>query len=250
MSEVRLIRSAQVADAVDAGEWPLWFGEAHAEFVQRVMGSRGEYPCHFGTAGERGGLNAFTVIDDDAQNAVAALAERLRAYREIAWSGPPRQSLVVFVGPPDETPDGETHTRRFWEILEGLSAHDAAPWPDGRTQDPADPAWQWCFAGEPWFVFAASPSYERRRSRDLGPCLTLVFQVQRVFEGLSGSTPAGQSAKQQVRGRLRVYDAVPPHPHLGDELASSRFKWRQYVLPDDDDVLDESACPFHAPVTS
>nr|CTQ90757.1 hypothetical protein [Kibdelosporangium sp. MJ126-NF4] len=220
---------------------------ARRDLMARLLADEG-YPCHFGVRGQKAGNNWYAVVDETAGGAagVAALAATIREFQRVAWSGPKRQSLIVFAGPPDPRPDLGRDTARFWTLLSALTAADDQPWPENRTRDEKDPQWQWCFAGEPWFVFAGSPAYRARRSRDLGPCLTLVFQVRRVFEGLSGSTPAGQAAKAQVRDGLLRYDTVEPHPHLGDPLHSSVFKWRQYVLPDDQRILPEQGCPFTA----
>jgi uncharacterized protein len=229
---------------------PPWLVQSHRVLVERLLDpGQGGYPCHFGVRGERDGHNWFTMLDEgaDGPHAVADLAETLCAFRELAWRGPKRQSLIAFVGPPAPTPGLAQDTARFWRLLAQLSAHDEAPWPADRPTDVQDPAWQWCFAGEPWFVFGCSPAYQARRSRNLGPCLTLVFQVRRVFEGISGSSKAGRAAKRQVRDQLGRYDQIPPHPHLGDAEHSSVFKWRQYLLPDDQQPLDPDACPFTPP---
>lgn len=229
----------------DAQSWPL---AAYRVFEARVLQPEPAYPCHFGVQGQLSGHTWFTALDEGHPGwTVRDLADTLRAYRERAWRGPKRQSLVVFVGPPDPAPDLDRDTGRFWSLLTQLSTLDDKPWPAGHPQDTRDPGWQWCFAGEPWFVFGCSPAYRARRSRDVGPCLTLVFQVRRVFEGLSGSSPAGKAAKRTVRERLLAYDAVGVHPHLGDPMHSSVHKWRQYMLPDDERILGEAQCPFGAP---
>lgn len=241
----RLLRSADIAgSAGPAGPagWPAWLGQAHAAFTDKVLDPVG-YPCHFGVNSERAGHNWFTACAGPAD--AARLADALRAFVPVASHGPRRQSLIAFVGPPDLAPSLAAHASRFWDLLRRAGAHDDDPWPQDRPRDPAHPHWQWCFAGRPWFVFGTSPAYRRRRSRDVGPCLTMVFQLsERVFEGLSGSTLAGKAAKAQIRGRLAEYDAIGPHPHLGDPLHSSTHKWRQYFLPDDDRLLAEDACPL------
>jgi hypothetical protein len=211
-----------------------------------------DYPCHFGIQGQHSGNNWFWAVDDRRPDryGVAALAAALAAFRARAWTGAVRQSLIVFVGPPDIRPALARHHARFWRLLSGLTARDPAPWPPDRPTDPGDPRWQWSFAGEPWFVFAGSPAYVARRSRSLGPCLTLVFQTRRVFQGLAGDTPAGQAAKAKVRRALIRYDRVPPHPHLGDAGHSSTHKWRQYALPDDQALYPVDGCPFPGKVVA
>jgi hypothetical protein len=227
------------ADAY-SGSRSAWPADAYAAYRDRVTSINPDYPCHFALTGHRDGNNWFTAVEPEASPGDAAgdLAAALRSFRQRAWTGPKRQTLLVFVGPPDAAPDLDRDYQRFWDLLAALTVADDQPWPDSRPRDCADPKWEWCFDGEPWFVFGCSPAYRSRRSRTLGPCLTLVFQVRRVFEGLSGTSPAGQAAKKRVRGRLPGYDAVPVHPHLGDDEHSSVFKWRQYMLPDDQQVRD------------
>jgi FPC/CPF motif-containing protein YcgG len=244
------------------------------------------YPCDFGVRAQRAGDNAYAALDrrDPVRYGVAGLAATLDDFKLRARTGPPRQSLIVFDGPPHAAgspgpggppgPSGPVRgvrhateapgpsgslppvaasgpsgrlardRERFWELLSGLSRLDGHGRPEEVPGDPRDPRWQWCFGGEPWFVFALSPGYAHRRSRRAGPCLTLVFQTRRVFTGLGGATPAGQAAKRRIRAALRAYDGSPPHPHLGDPGGSSTYKWRQYVLPDDQTILPEDGCPF------
>ncbi len=230
---------------------PEWLADAYSTYLRHVTADSPAYPCHFGVNGHREGNNWFTSIDQSAAvpgHGADGLAAALRAFRKQAWSGPERQTLLAFVGPPDPEPDLGRDYRRFWDLLASLTLFDERPWPHDRPVDAADPRWEWCFDGEPWFVFGCSPAYRLRRSRNLGPCLTLVFQVRRVFARLSGSTPAGQAAKWQIRRSLLAYDAVAPHPHLGDDQHSSVYKWRQYMLPDDQHVRDPAECPFPAVV--
>src|SRR6266568_1517974 len=222
-----------------------WLLNAYRVFATRLRGPEPAYPCHLGVQGQLKGHNWFTALDETSPGwGVSDLAGTINEFRRHAWQGPKRQSLVVFVGPPEQNPDLDRDTERFWSVLSRLSTSDEVPWPTGHAADTRDPQWQWCFAGEPWFVFGCSPAYVDRHSRDVGPCLTLVFQVRRVFEGLSGASPTGQAAKRKIRDQLLAYDTVGVHPHLGDPTQSSVFKWRQYMLPDDQQTLSEESCPF------
>lgn len=235
--------ASMTASGVDTPPWD-WLAPAYAAFTATVLSAEPDYPCYFGVRGQLDGNNSFAALDERAGAAVADLARSLVAFRQRAWSGPKRQSLIVFVGPPRSPVDLDADIARFWGLLAALHRHDPAPWPVDVPADPRDPAWQWCFAGEPWFTFMCSPAYRARRSRNVGPCLAVVFQTRRVFDGLSGSSVAGQAAKARVRARLLAYDAVPPHPHLGDGASSTTHKWRQYALPDDQAELALNACPW------
>lgn len=244
--ETALLSTAEMAELCP-GETPLdWAADAYAAFTTTVLAGEEDYPCHFGVQGQQRGHNWFTFVDPGYPESFGedALAQTLLAFRERAWTGPKRQSLIVFVGPPEPDAELVAHHTRFWALLSALSRRDPEPWAPDIPRNTDDPAWQWCFAGESWFVFAGSPGYRARRSRNLGPCLTLIFQVGRVFEGIGGSTAAGKAAKHRVRGRLERYDSVPPHPFLGEQHQSSQHKWRQYALPDDQATPVTTTCPF------
>ncbi len=233
-----------------APDAPDWLHAAQRAFTEVLLDRDADYPCHFGVRGQQDGENWFTAVEPGGEGprGVGGLAETLVAFQKQAWTGPKRQTLIVFAGPPDPAPELATHAEQFWSLLGRLTAADPRPWPADRTQNVTDPHWQWCFSGEPWFVFGASPAYHARRSRNLGPCLTVIFQVLRVFEGLDAMSVAGDRAKHKVRERLHTYDEVGPHPHLGDTLHIPDFKWRQYMLPDDQQLLEPQSCPFQVPV--
>jgi len=243
MQEVSFIQPARALSEAQKAR-PDWATVSTSEFLRKV--SDPNYPCYFGSASTKDKTLSFGFVSDLEDTEPAEnLANVLRAYLGIAAIGPAKQSLVVFVGPPVFPVDIKTDYHRFWKLLSATSRHDTSPWPDAVPQDTADPMWQWCFAGRKWFVLACSPAYRLRRSRNLGPCLTLIFQLSdRVFEDLGGSTSAGKHAKATIRRRAATFDTISVHPHSGSENQSSVFKWRQYFLPDDDTQFEESACPF------
>lgn len=237
----------QMAAEAASSEPPWdWLEPTYQAFTSTLLDEDQKFPCVFGVSAQSHGHNSFTAVDSRMPCAygIEAMAASLRTFRERAWQGPRRQSLIVFIGPPDEQHDLARDGTRFWRLLADLSAHDEAPWPDGSPRDPRDPKWEWCFAGEPWFTFMCSPAYVVRRSRNIAPCLTVIFQTRRIFDGLFGNTPPGQIAKKTVRDRLIAYDGQPPHPHLGSAEQQCDYKWRQYVMPDDLEVLPVDKCPF------
>jgi FPC/CPF motif-containing protein YcgG len=187
--------------------------------------------------GEREGWNRYVTVDLRSLGAsLDRLAARLPSFFEESWAEPrARLSLVVLAGPPARpVPPLEAYRRRFWEILAELRGRDAEAWPAGVPEDPADERWEFCFGGQPLFVFGLCPAYRRRRSRNVGPCLTLVFQTRAVFRGIGGETAAGRAAKATIRRRALAYDLVGTHEAMGPAEHSSTRKWRQYFLPDDD----------------
>jgi uncharacterized protein len=251
-----MTRSTAVPALVTGGEmaerrppspvW-TWLGPAYDAFDSILTSGTRDYPCHFGVDGELRGLNRFAHVDRGADPDVALdlLAGVLLAYLELVEASEvKRRSLVVFDGPPAPGLDLPSYEARFWDLLSALHRRDPRPWPDAVPSDTADPAWQWCFGGERWFVFGGCPAYRNRASRVLGPCLVLVFQTHHVFQEIGGETAPGKAAKRTIRRRLRGYDRIGPNPALGDAQHSSVFKWRQYFLPDDDRLRPADACPF------
>jgi len=220
---------------------PAWVERCRSQVGATLLAGDGrEYPCYFGVEGERRGWNTYTWIERraDPRPLAAELAAFLRASRERRGE---RRSLVCLVGPPEERALDE-HRADFWGLLAALHRLDGRGWPEAAPPDPADPRWKFCFAGEPIFVFGMCPAYERRRSRAVADCLTVVFQSETVFHGIGGATPAGRAAKRRIRALLGGYDALPPHPALGDAERPSTDKWRQYFLPDDQSLAER--CPF------
>ncbi len=223
---------------------PDWARRCREQVADTLLAGDGRlYPCYFGVEGERRGWNAYTWVDrdriePDLRRLASTLAESLAESRSRSGE---RRSLVCLVGPPRER-TLEEHRRAFWAVLQALHGLDAVPWPAHLPLDPADPGWRFCFAGEPIFVFGLSPAFRRRRSRAVADCLVLVFQSETVFDGIGGSTPAGRAAKRRIRELLDRYDAIGPHPALGDAERSSDRKWRQYFLPDDQGLPER--CPL------
>jgi uncharacterized protein len=244
-----LWRAGQIGQAAAAEPPWDWVRNALRTFDSTLLNESAKFPCTFGVAAQTAGHNSFTALDTRLPDTlgVETLAETLRAFRDRAWTGPRRQSLVVFLGPPAEARDLDSDRERFWRLLGELRTHDRAPWPEGCPSDPADPNWNWCFAGEPWFTFLCSPAYVARRSRVIAPCPTVIFQTNRIFQGLAGDTLPGQKAKKTVRDRLAAYEELSPHPHLGSAEGQCDYKWRQYVLPDDQTVFAADGCPFVGP---
>ena len=130
--------------------------------------------------------------------------------------------------------------------LQWLHAHDPSPWPEGIPADPDDPAWEFCFAGDPMFAFPCIPAYRQRLSRRMGSYFAMCFQPRRVFFGVDRADPGGERIRADIYERVRRWDCLPPHPELVDlSYGDPRMReWKQYVLPDHNRHLREQ-CPLH-----
>ncbi|WP_328610669.1 YqcI/YcgG family protein [Amycolatopsis sp. NBC_00345] len=223
-------------DRDDDLQGPSWLGEVVHQFRENLADS--EYPCNFGrTALKRGDMHLTWVDRDDP----SSLPDDMRAFVETATATPgTRQPLAVFVEPGPVTESG--HEDRFWSMMRYLLDHDSRPWPEGAPQDPADPAWEFCFHGESIFVFALSPDNRLRRSRNLCDSLVLIFQLRSVFTGIEVGTQAGDVARQRIRTRLEQWDGIGRHPSMGAHDVSSDEEWRQYFFTDADE--SPAQCPL------
>lgn len=231
------------AEPIPAGA-PAWIGEQRRLVRATLLGDDPPYPCHFGAIGERGGTNHYSYIDcrQDRAAEIDVLAQAVAAFLARQTTAPKvRMSLLIMVGPPVPALSMTEYRTTFWTILADLSKRDEKPPPAGEPADPADPSWNFHFAGASLFVFGTCPAYRPRRSRALADCLVIGVQSRAVFRTLSGD--AGRVAKRRIRRSLAAYEDVPLIADAGDGTTSTVEKWKQY-MPDIDGRPASDACPF------
>lgn len=227
------------------GELPSWQREAFQAFGRMIADAGGAYPCVPGRLGFMSDhLRYGFAADPRSKQAAPEVAELLRQYGECSRDTGKYASLVVFF----ETPQAlaassqlEDYEQLFWSVLGQVSALDTASWPAHIATDPADPAWEFCFNGQPYFAFCGTPAHELRRSRQM-PCFLIAFQPRWVFEEINDSTAFGRSIKKVIRQKLADYDQVPAHPSLKWYGQSDNLEWKQYFLRDDETA--PAKCPF------
>lgn len=219
---------------------PDWLVREHRLFAQRLLDR--DYPCYFGTSAEKRGELRYGYTEGD----VGHLPVLLREFLALSRSRPKvRHALALFFAPEEVERPLSYYRGRFWETLGFLHGEDGKPWPEGRPSDPEDPDWEFCFDGEPMFVFASAPAYRDRASRNMGDCLILLFQPRRVFDGIEGGTPAGTRTREIIRQRMREWDGMEYHPDMGSYGDPSSYEWKQYFLPDDN-LPVAGECPFRS----
>lgn len=228
---------------------PAWTGDQRRHIREVLLATDPSYPCHFGTIGERGGTNHYTYVDSEGNRATEmdVLARAVATFLSRQAAQPlERMSLLIMVGPPRAARSLDQYRESFWSLLIDLSARDEHPALE--PVDPADPLWNFSFAGDSLFVFGTCPAYRPRRSRILADCLVVALQSRSVFRTLSGD--AGPAAKRRIRRSLAEYEDVPLIADTGDGQSSTVEKWKQY-MPDVDGRPATGNCPypFH-PVTT
>jgi len=230
----------------DSSGLPTWLMSEYRHFVEVV--SREDFPCHFGTVAQLHGELRYSFVEGQDVSRVPATLEK---FLELSRARPQaKHNLTLFFEPEHEEKSFEYYRDRMWEILGYLHRHDRASWPSSIPQDPDEPAWEFCFGGEPFFLFAGSPAYKRRKSRNYGSSFILLFQPKRVFQGLDNDSPAGIKARRAIRGRLQVWDGITRfHPDMHDFGQTVGDRWKQYMFSDDDTAA-VGGCPFAQVPTS
>jgi FPC/CPF motif-containing protein YcgG len=231
--KARLIRGAQIWDRAV----PQWVTDARQTFEQNVGDPA--YPCFFGGQALREGAIHYSFVD---QGDHAHLPETLRYFLRECRDHP-LANFAVFFGPvPGLTHDGAR--AHFWATLERLQHRDTDPGALGGIGDPDTPLWEFTFAGVQMFVVGASPTYSRRRSRNLGSSMVMLFQPRDVFDIDNVGKDAGNQARTLIRRRLRAWDGIAHHPALGTYGDPGNREWMQYFLPDDNEAPG-GICPLH-----
>jgi uncharacterized protein len=214
-----------------------WKLEAYEQYKARLDAP--EYPCFFGQSGEARGEMLYTFV---AARGLHELVTNMREFVSLTGASPhERSSLVAFFQPDLSLADHASFVARFWRILQFLHDHDRDPVSD---RIPNDSLWEFAFERCEMFVVGASPTYKRRRSRNLGPGVVLVFQPRFLFIDPATSQPIAASVRQRIHKRMLAYDGMTVHPDIGFYGNAGNREWKQYALPDDKEP-EAGACPFH-----
>jgi hypothetical protein len=224
---------------------PLWQQKAYNSFSTMIAGDDHNYPCIPARQGFLSNDLRFCFIGDPREEgSVKELANALREYGKCSRDIGKYTSLAIFFETPDEILDGydvENYRKLFWSVLNKLTIFDEEEWPEEIPNDPAHHKWEFCFGGEPFFAFCATPAHEIRKSRHF-PCLFMAFQPRWVFEEINDSTVYGRNLKKLIRKRLVDYDGIPGHPDLKWYGQEDNLEWKQYFLSDNEN--SPSKCPF------
>ncbi|WP_227356188.1 YqcI/YcgG family protein [Haladaptatus salinisoli] len=226
----QLFDQSELQDAIDTGELIAWKKKRYLEFRKTMRDTR--YPCHFAVNAERNDSARYLFAGDARdRDALFKVREGLRRYLERYQSIAKRTTLVIFFKPGDRDQSEQEYRDQFWEVIEFLNKRDPEPWPSDIPEDPNDPEWEFCFAGEPMFIVGRAPFYTERKSRYTPYGLEITIQPRRTLDDISGDTMEGRHARSVIRDRLKDYDDITPHPDIGDYGDPNTREWKQYLLP-------------------
>ncbi len=216
-----------------------WQRVIYSEFESTLLSSTRAFPCLFGTAGLKADQLRFS-FQETLEG--PALASALEVYLADARTYGPNTSLVIFERPLSRVETLDAYANRFWQLLRAIAKEDTAPWPIGIPTQLDDPAWEFCFAGEPVFVVSNTPAHVMRQSRR-SSTFTLTFQPRWVFESILGTEEAAALSIDAVSKRLNGFDLVAKCPSLGRYGNNAVREWKQYFLPDENVEISQ---PFQS----
>lgn len=223
-----------------------WERETLEKFAVKMSEKQKLFPCIPATIGYfKNQLRYGFIGDPRKEDTVYELGELLGQFTSESRNFGPYTSLIVFYQAFED--GGDTYTvedyeQLFWKQLCGLAAIDSTEWPGEIPMDPHNPMWEFCFSGERYFMYCATPANIHRQSRHFD-VMMLAITPRWVLEEFNKQEFFARNIKARIRKRLDNYDVVPIHPDLNSYGAEDNFEWKQYFLRDDDTSL--SKCPFY-----
>ena len=223
-----------------------WKLDALQAFKAKMTDKEKLFPCIPATQGFSLHQLRYGFCGDPREESTAqTLAILLKNYTERSRDFGNYTSLIVFfLTPQDLILNGsvEYFETLFWNQLNEVSNLDECNWPEHIPIDPNEHLWEYCFHGEQYFVFCATPLHEKRYSRHF-PYMMLAITPRWVLNKFNENATHAEKIKKQIRKRLRTYDSLPAHPHLNHYGNIGNYEWKQYFLHDDETAI--STCPFH-----
>lgn len=224
-----------------------WKRDAIEQFEGKMADKDKPFPCIPATKGHQQNRFRYGFVSNlydtaSAKELASLLLEYTRCCREIGTY----TSLIIFYEPFPELTEQTNinlYEQLFWTQLIQLNEMDSIEWPIHIPLDPSDPLWEFCFHGEQYFMYSATPSHKNRQSRHF-PYFMLAITPRWVLEEVNKNQSMASKIKANIRKRLLDYDSIPIHPDLNSYGQEDNFEWKQYFLHDDDSSLTE--CPFHS----
>lgn len=241
-----IIRGLYKDEATLREQLDPWERTALERFEAKMIDKERPFPCIPATIGfSTNQLRYGFVSDPRMHSSIQELSELLNTFTEESKGFGSYTSLIVFFHLPTEveqTYTVEQYENLFWQQLGGLTSIDDMEWPKDMPTDPHDPVWEFCFHGEKYFMYCATPAHQNRNSRHFDTML-LAITPRWVLQEFGKSESYAKNIKKQIRRRLAKYDSIPIHPDLNTYGKEDNFEWRQYYLRDDETSL--SKCPYH-----
>nr|WP_264806862.1 YqcI/YcgG family protein [Cytobacillus sp. NCCP-133] len=233
------------AKSSDRHKLEEWERTALENFVTKMADKEKPFPCIPATIGFGKNQLRYGFADDPREeSSVKQVTALLKEFTEQSRKFGHYTSLIVFYKTPEDLKDSfivEKFELLFWQQLASISEIDEMEWPKEIPKDPYNPIWEFCFHGEKFFMYCATPAHKNRQSRHFD-CMMLAITPRWVLQEFMKKKSIAARMKEQVRKRLEKYDIITIHPDLNSYGAADNLEWKQYFLRDDNTRI--SKCPF------
>ncbi|SES13339.1 hypothetical protein SAMN04487944_11978 [Gracilibacillus ureilyticus] len=223
-----------------------WQKTVLQKFETKMIDKTSLFPCIPATIGFSTNQLRYGFIGDPGkQSTISDLAKLLKKYTEKSKDFGPYTSLIVFYQLPEEAKriyTVEKYEQLFWQQLSLLTYLDEKKWPGSIPIEPHLPIWEYCFHGERYFMYCATPAHKNRQSRNF-ETMMLAITPRWVLENFNKADIPAAKIKKRVRERIKNYDSIEIHPDLNTYGEEDNYEWKQYFLRDDKTRL--AKCPFH-----
>jgi uncharacterized protein len=244
--EVMIIKDLFINKSSNKNQLRPWESLALEKFESKMKDKEHPFPCIPATQGFSLNHLRYGFLGDPREDSsMKDLAQLLSSYSNHSKEYGPYTSLIVFFETPDDiktTYSVEQFEQVFWKQLSGLTEVDQVNWPSHIPTDPHNSLWEFCYHGEQYFMYCATPSHQNRKSRHFDVYM-LAITPRWVLTDFGKSEDYAKKIRTQVRKRLENYDSIGIHPDLNTYGKQDNFEWKQYFLHDDGTAL--SKCPFH-----
>jgi len=211
-----LWKKSQIELALSDSKLPSWVQKSYDAFVEIMRGD--DFPCFFGNLAEQKEMVRYAIApsvqtSESWEHIIEAIYLYLEEESYFAGNSTGVDSLfltlVVFF-PPEGEHLLEDYAEQVYTFLNGLHQRDRIPWPENIPRDPQDIHWRYCLGGRSLFVNVCTPANHNRRSRNLGPGLTMVINPDDLFARVWERW--GEDPRHKIYHRVEKYDHIPPHP--------------------------------------
>jgi uncharacterized protein len=244
--EVIIIKELFMNEPSNKNQLRQWERLALEKFETKMKDKEHPFPCIPATQGFTLNHLRYGFLGDPRKDSsIMDLAQLLSTYTNLSKEYGPYTSLIVFFETPYDiktTYSVEQFEQIFWKHLSGLAEVDQVSWPSHIPTNPHNPLWEFCYHGEQYFMYCATPSHQNRKSRHFDVYM-LAITPRWVLTEFGKSEYYAKKIRTQVRKRLEHYDSIAIHPDLNTYGKEDNFEWKQYFLHDDETAL--SKCPFH-----
>lgn len=233
-------------EAIYKMDVPGWKLDAITKFTEKMKEKDKPFPCIPATLGHSlNHLRYGFVGNPKVSSSSEGLARLLKKFTQNSRKFGKYTSLIVFYETTRNIIDNmkePDYENLFWQQLNQLTNLDNKKWPRHIPTDPHNPRWEFCFHGEQYFVYCATPSHKNRMSRHF-PYFMLAITPRWVLEEFHTDPAIASKIKSKIRERLNNYDSIGAHSELKSYGNEDNYEWKQYFLRDDETELSE--CPFH-----